>query len=212
MKQAVFFDLDGTLWDAVSSIQESWNQTMERLGMKYRYDYDTILSTMGLTPEETLPITFYDSTKEEGKKLFRECIQDEIRYLGKHPGVLYPNEKEVLEELRAICPLYIVSNADRGYIENYLTACHMEQHFDGYLQAGDTGLDKWQNILYLQKKEGIDEVIYVGDTDKDRRESEKAHALFIHASYGFGKIDVPCEKIRSLVELIPLVRKYFLDN
>lgn len=212
MKQAVFFDLDGTLWDAVSSIQESWNQTMERLGMKYRYDQSIILSTMGLTPEETLPITFYDSTEEEGRSLFRECIRDEIRYLGKHPGILYPNEKEVLEELRTICPLYIVSNADKGYIENYIEACHMEKYFKGYLQAGDTGLDKWQNILYLQKKEGIDEVIYVGDTDKDRRESEKAGAHFIHASYGFGKIDVPCEKIRSLTELIPLIRTHFLDN
>ena len=209
MKKAIFFDLDGTLWDAIEPIKDSWNRTMERLDEKYRYDYRTIKSTMGLTPEETLAITFYDSTKEKGEELFHECIKDEIDYLAKHPGILYPKEREVLSRLKESYPLYIVSNADKGYVENFLFACHMEPYFKGYIQDGDTGLDKWQNILYLKKKEAIDDVIYVGDTDKDKKESQKADVKFIHAAYGFGKIENDEYKIDTLEELTDLVKNLF---
>ena len=30
MKQCLFFDLDGTLWDALEPITTSWNQAMKK--------------------------------------------------------------------------------------------------------------------------------------------------------------------------------------
>lgn len=204
-KQGIFFDLDGTLWDAIEQIHQSWNETMISMGMKYRFTLPQIKSTMGLTPEETLPITFPDSDKEEGMRLFKECVKGEIRFLKTNPGRLYPKEKEVLETLSDKYPLYVVSNSDKGYVENYLSACHMEAYFKGHICAGDTGLAKWQNIIYLKEKEGLDDVIYVGDTDKDRIETAKANAKFIHAAYGFGVIENDTCKIDSLEELIDKV-------
>ncbi len=201
MKQSIFFDLDGTLWDAIPQIQQSWNQTMKEMNQPFSFSYDLIKSTMGLTPLETLPITFPGTSKEVGMKLFQECIKGEIRFLKEKPGILYPHEEEVLSLLSKKYPLYIVSNSDKGYIENYLSSCHMEKHFQGHLCAGDTNMAKWQNILLLKEKENIDEVIYLGDTDKDRIESMKANVKFIHASYGFGKIEEEVEKIASLTEL-----------
>lgn len=206
MKQAIFFDLDGTLWNAVGAIHDSWNQTMERLHQPYRFSLKTITSTMGLTPEETLPITFPDSNKEEGMKLFKECLHDEISYLAKKPGALYPDEESVLRELKGFYALYVVSNSDKGYVENYLHAYHFESLFAGHICAGDTGLSKAENIVYLKKREGIDEVIYLGDTAKDRDEAKKAGVKFIHAAYGFGTFSPDPVKIRTLSEL-PLKAK-----
>ena len=85
----------------------------------------------------------------------------------------------------------------------------MEKYFKGHLCAGDTKLAKWQNIQKLKKDEGIDEVIYVGDTLKDKNESMKAGVKFIHAAYGFGKIEDDPYKIEALVELPSLVEKLF---
>lgn len=209
MKKSIFFDLDGTLWDAINQIKESWNLTMERLNQPFSFSFEMIKSTMGLTPLETLPITFPGLEEEKAMKLFQECVKDEIKFLSKKPGTLYPNEEEVLASLSTKYQLYVVSNSDVGYVENYLTSCHMEKYFKGHVCAGDTKLAKWQNILYLKEKEGIDEVIYVGDTLKDKIESEKANVQFIHASYGFGVIENDEFKITNLLELPPLVDKLF---
>ncbi|HBS10814.1 MAG TPA: HAD family hydrolase, partial [Firmicutes bacterium] len=75
--------------------------------------------------------------------------------------------------------------------------------------AGDTDCDKATNIKILMEKEGINEVIYVGDTLKDYEQSKKAGVQFIYASYGFGSIDFKVNKIDNLNELIPLISKIF---
>lgn len=209
MKKSIFFDLDGTLWDAIDQIHQSWNETMIRMNEPFRFTRETIHSTMGLTPLETLPITFPNTSEEKGMNLFTQCVKDEIKFLSEKPGILYPKEEEVLSALSMKYPLYIVSNSDKGYIENYLSACHMERYFKGHLCAGDTKKDKWQNILLLKEKEHIDDVIYVGDTKKDMIESLKAKVEFIHAAYGFGIITENVNKINSLSDLPSIVEKLF---
>ena len=67
------------------------------------------------------------------------------------------------------------------------------------------------NLLELSKieREENGKVIYVGDTLKDKIESEKANVKFIHASYGFGVIENDEFKITNLLELPPLVDELF---
>jgi phosphoglycolate phosphatase len=208
-KQALIFDLDGTLWDAITPIQNAWNEAMVVSGEPFRFDYAKTKSYMGLTPEETCPLAFPGLPFEQQMVLFRRCIASEIAYLAKNPGALYPHEKEVLATLGKSYPLYIVSNSDKGYVENYLSACHMEAYFKGHLCAGDTGLPKWGSIRAIMAKEGITSAIYIGDTLKDKVESEKAGVAFIHAAYGFGKIEPERYAISSLEELPNLAALIF---
>ena len=141
MKQCLLFDLDGTLWDALEPITTSWNQAMKKYN--YQYDLDTIKSFMGLTPKETCPLAFKNHFLEEGLKLFDIVLKAEIDYLSKNPGKIYPNEDEVLSLLKEKYDLFIVSNCDKGYIENYLNACQKTQYFTDHVCVGDTSLDKW---------------------------------------------------------------------
>ncbi len=206
-KVAIFFDLDGTLWDALIPLMDSWNEAMKINNKKYRFDMNTMKSFMGLTPEETAKIGFPDVDLKEGMRLFNICLDAEITYLAKHPGKIYPFEKETLSILMNKYPLYIISNCGKGYIEDYLNALDMNKYFKDHVCVGDTGLEKWQNIMFLQKREGIDRVIYIGDTIKDKMESEKAKVDFIHASYGFGVIN-NCEfSIDSLDQLDGCITK-----
>lgn len=210
-KKAVFFDLDGTLWDAITPIMKSRNIAMKENNLSYSFDYKTIKSYMGLTPLETVVLAFKDVSIEKGLEYFKLCIHKEIEYLRNNPGIMYKGEEEALSLLKEKYPLYIVSNCDKGYIENYLESLNMSKYFKGHLSAGDTGLEKYQNIKLLKEKEGIDEVVYVGDTLKDYAESTKANVKFIHASYGFGVIEEDVYKISSLKELPSKLEEVFKD-
>lgn len=208
-KKALFFDLDGTLWDALVPLIKSWNSAMEKANEHYRFNMKSMMSYMGLTPEETVKIAFTDVPFEKGMALFNTCLDSEIGYLAVHPGKMYPHEGEVISKLSEEYPLYIVSNCGKGYIENYLNALNMAKYFKGHLCVGQTGLPKWGNILKLKEDEKIDDIIYIGDTDKDRVESEKANVKFIHAAYGFGTTLIKTPKIDSLTELPETVKKLF---
>ncbi len=208
-KKAILFDLDGTLWDALDTITEAWNKAMKEHNLKYSFSLETMKSFMGLTPKETAPLAFKDVDLNKGLEYFVLCLNEEIKYLRVHPGKLYEDEEEVLKELSKHYPLFIVSNSDKGYIEDYLNAYDFNKYFKDHVCAGDTDLEKWQNILYIKNKYQLEEIIYVGDTKKDLNESIKAVVKFIHASYGFGEIEEEVLKISKLGELPDLIKKVF---
>ena len=208
-KKAILFDLDGTLWNALDTITEAWNKAMKEYNLKYSFSLETMKSFMGLTPKETAPLAFKDVDLNKGLEYFVLCLNEEIKYLRVHPGKLYEDEEEVLKELSKHYPLFIVSNSDKGYIEDYLNAYDFNKYFKDHVCAGDTDLEKWQNILYIKNKYQLEEIIYVGDTKKDLNESIKAGVKFIHASYGFGEIEEEVLKISKLRELPDLIKKVF---
>ena len=208
-KKAILFDLDGTLWNALDTITEAWNKAMKEHNLKYSFSLETMKSFMGLTPKETAPLAFKDVDLNKGLEYFVLCLNEEIKYLRVHPGKLYEDEEEVLKELSKHYPLFIVSNSDKGYIEDYLNAYDFNKYFKDHVCAGDTDLEKWQNILYIKNKYQLEEIIYVGDTKKDFNESIKAGVKFIHASYGFGEIEEEVLKISKLRELPDLIKKVF---
>ena len=208
-KKAILFDLDGTLWNALDTITEAWNKAMKEHNLKYSFSLETMKSFMGLTPKETAPLAFKDVDLNKGLEYFVLCLNEEIKYLRVHPGKLYEDEEEVLKELSKHYPLFIVSNSDKGYIEDYLNAYDFNKYFKDHVCAGDTDLEKWQNILYIKNKYQLEEIIYVGDTKKDLNESIKAGVKFVHASYGFGEIEEEVLKISKLRELPDLIKKVF---
>ena len=201
MKNGIIFDLDGTLWDARNSLLESYNLTMKKYNLHYSFDFNKVTSYMGLTPLETVVLAFSDVDTSTGMKYFSYLVEEEIKYLRIKPGQIYPSEIEVLFKLSNKYDLFIVSNCEKGYIETYLDGCNTKKYFKDHLCIGDTKKEKWENILIVKDKYNIENVIYVGDTKKDYIESSKAKVKFIHASYGFGKIDEKVNKISSLLEL-----------
>ena len=54
---ALIFDMDGTLWDAVDSYSEVWNETFRELGLKAEpVTRDRLMRTMGLPLDKILAI------------------------------------------------------------------------------------------------------------------------------------------------------------
>ena len=118
MNKGILFDVDGTLWDSAAQVAESWNEVLARyphLGVRItaRDMYDN----MGKTMMDIGKTLFPGLSLEECRKVMEECMTYENHYLLSHPGVLYPETREIMACLSRQYGLYIVSNCQSGYIE-----------------------------------------------------------------------------------------------
>ncbi len=67
--------------------------------------------------------------------------------------------------------------------------------------SGRTGMDKGKSIKLLMERNGVQNAVYVGDTEGDENAARYAGIPFIWASYGFGKAKSPDKVIGSIREL-----------
>lgn len=187
MRKAVIFDVDGTLWDAVSVITDSWNNTLQGFpDVTSRVTYEVMRNMMGKTMDEFVTL-FPELSMERAAEVLEYCCQEEINYLHSHPGILYPGIRDILETLHEQYELYIVSNCQNGYIEALLHSCNLSHLFEGFECFGRTGKKKGQNIQILMQRYEIDKAIYIGDTQMDQEAAEYAGIPFIFAKYGMGQ-------------------------
>lgn len=210
MKQGIIFDMDGTLWDAGESIAEAWNIVMRRRGLqKADMTADDIHSIMGKTIEGIADTLFSEYSKEERMEITKDCLEYENEYLAVHGGELYPELEEVLKELSVQYPLYIVSNCEKGYIEGFLVYYGFGKYFCDFESHGNTMLPKGKNIKLVAERNGLTDVVYIGDIQSDYNASREAGVGFIHAAYGFGTIDDPVPAIQCIAELPEAIEDYF---
>ena len=186
----ILFDLDGTLWDACPQLTVSWNQALAVHEVpREPLSVQDVRDCMGLLlmdiAERLLPML----PEKEQEVVIRDCVRMEIEYLATHGGTLFPHEEETLAALAARCPLFVVSNCEEGYIESFYRGTGLGKYFTDQECAGHTGLPKSENIKLVAARNGLRNPVYVGDTALDASSAREAGVPFVHAAYGFGKVE-----------------------
>ncbi len=202
----IIFDMDGTLWDSSENVAESWNQAVSGLA-KRRFTAKDIQSVMGLPMDKIAMRFFPDETEETRRKILERCCEGENDYLRAHGGGIYPDTAQTLAELAKTCRLFIVSNCQAGYIEAFLDYYGLREHIADHLCWGDNGLQKEDNIRLIMQRNGIENALYVGDTQTDCDSAYAAGAKFAFAAYGFGNADRFDCKLNTLSELVEILKK-----
>ncbi|MDE7207890.1 MAG: HAD hydrolase-like protein, partial [Lachnospiraceae bacterium] len=90
--EAILFDLDGTMWDAVGGILTTWNQVVANHPecRKEPILQEELSGCLGLPMTEIADRLFPNAAQEQQQILLDECCELENRYLSEHGGVLYP--------------------------------------------------------------------------------------------------------------------------
>lgn len=205
--EAVIFDLDGTMWDALDGIRMTWNQVVAN-HPEYRKDpisSEELEGCLGLPMTDIAVKLFPNTTAEQQQKLMDECCAVENAYLSEHGGVLYPKLEETLTELKKNYKLFVVSNCQQGYIESFIKAHRLAGCFDDIECWGNNLLPKGENNRLIMKRNGVTKAVYVGDTAGDEESARVAGIPFIFAKYGFGEAKAPdyiLEEFSKLPELM----------
>lgn len=209
MKKAMIFDMDGTLWDSVQNITESWNKVCSRYGhIQVHVTREKLLGLMGKTMDcfarELLPQLPF----EEAMMIMDECCADENDYLRENGGILLGDVEDTFRELKKqgweVC---IVSNCQAGYIEAFLEHYRLGNYVSDLECYGNTKEGKAQNLKRLIRRNGYSHYWYVGDTQGDYDACKEAQVPFIWASYGFGSVDEEVPQIGKLEEIICLAEE-----
>lgn len=215
VKKGILFDLDGTLWDSSEQVTHAWNRTIrEMTDRSEQFTVADMHNFMGRTMEAIAALMFPDLPDAERIAILRLCSDTEIACLSDpEPGdipTLFPEEERIIRALAEKYTLGIVSNCQEGYIEIYLHQIPFADAFSDFECAGKTGLSKGENIRLVMERQGITDCVYVGDTQGDADAAHAAGVKFIHAAYGFGRVnacDAALDDIRRLPETVRTVLK-----
>jgi len=198
---SLIFDLDGTLWDAVASVVQVWNNAMIKAGLEPNMTYEGLSRCMGLRIEAIFDKVIPQATREQRDIVKANCISGEKEYLTLNGGLLYENEELVLEELKKEYKLFVVSNCEDSYIQAFFTSHNMRRFFDDYECAGRTGKSKAENIRIIVERNALQNPVYIGDTILDQQSAKQAGTDFIFVEYGFGFAQEPYKSCASFESL-----------
>ena len=188
--ESLIFDVDGTLWDSRALIAEGYNIQLRKEGLHHlQTNADVLLLLFGKTMSDIADNLFPDIPPQERYALMDRCIESEDEYLQGHPcdTIAYPDILTTMEALAKKYRLFIVSNGQKGYPQLAAQKLGVAHLITGYLSYGDTGTSKGQTIRTLMKNHGIENAVYIGDTQGDYESTVEAGIDFIWADYGFGK-------------------------
>ena len=99
---AIFLDIDGTLWDSTYTVAEAWNEVLEKKPELNLVITPELLKTLfGRPLPEIAAVIFAEYDKKTQIKLIDECCEKEHEFLDKKP-------RHTL--LTRVCPLRILLN------------------------------------------------------------------------------------------------------
>ena len=200
---SIIFDLDGTLWDASKACAVAWNRVLTRNGISFRkITADDVRAVTGLPHDKCIETVFKTLPDEEISLLTAETMEEDMLVITEIGGELYEDVAEGLHKLREKYELFIVSNCQSGYIENFLVQNEVEKLFKDHLCWGDTRNPKSFNTRTIVQRNKLINPVFVGDTGGDLKAARDCGIDFFQVGYSFGPPISSCKLANSFSEFV----------
>lgn len=183
---ALIFDMDGTLWDAVDTYARIWNEVFLRAGREIHITRESLIGNIGIPIPRILANLFPDIESDEAARFSAELAREEPALLARYGGTPYPGVVEGLERLSHKYKLFLVSNCDSHTLPVFMNCIGITPYITEGLAFGNTHRPKGDNMLLLKEKYRLQQPIYMGDIEADGLETHRVGLPFVYARYGFG--------------------------
>lgn len=184
---SLIFDLDGTLWDNVHNYVTAWNVALEKQGYAISVNREDLLKLMDENTKHMLDVLTPDISVEKQNLLYDEVIVQYNKLIPTMKPIVYPLVVEGLKLLKTKYKLLLLSNCQKGRLSSFMNHTKTNHLFLDYLEHGKNYMPKGFSLNLLKNRNKLKRAVYIGDTDKDRRESTLANVPFVFVTYGFGE-------------------------
>ena len=205
---ALIFDLDGTLWDAVETYTLAWNQYFAHNDIDKQLKKSDLDNLMGLQERAFLEIVLSDFPENERADRYKEVVLLQYDLIDQIGGSLYPGVIELFPLLAKQYKLFIVSNCPEFTIRHFMKYARLKHLITDSIAHGQNYKAKYENILSLISTYQLTNPVYIGDTQSDREQSAKAGIPFVFMNYGFGHCDKFDRSFNSFKEFA----KFYLSS
>lgn len=205
---ALIFDMDGTLWNAMDSYAEVWNRAFAEYGINLTVTGEMLLEYMGKTIEEIFDLLAGRLGIAMPSADFLKRVDEiEEAILPELGGTLYDGVLEGMGVLSKQYPLFLVSNCGEKGLVNFMDFTHVRPFITDYLSYGMTKLAKTGNLKLIAERYCLKNPVYVGDTQGDCDATHRAGMKFAYCEYGFGECDDYDEKMSTFGEVVKFFNK-----
>lgn len=212
MIDSIGFDLDGTLWDFAGRYADFFAEAVENMPGVHRPTVEEVYAVTGLAAIEYVENLFpelKDAEEQVKLDIFRRAEKNGCDAILREGGRLYDGLEEMLKKLSGSYRLFIASNCEPTYLNNFLTFYGFRHYFtDVICQDMRIGKStKGENIRAVMKRNGLLRTVFVGDAKSDAEAAQEAGIPFIWASYGYGSVPDAEYRIDRPTDLIRLVER-----
>jgi len=201
---SIIFDLDGTLWDASGVTARGWNKVLEEsTDIDTEISDDQVRAVSGLPFSECISKTFGTSTSSIDLNSLETLLDKaEKDAFQTENGILYSGVISGIKEISLNFRLFIVSNCQSWYLDEFWKQFGLKQYFEYGTCYGDENKSKHEMISALISSFSLTNPIYVGDTYGDAISASNAGVKFVHAEYGFGAVIDSVHSISTFTDLL----------
>jgi len=197
---SIIFDLDGTLWNTLSSCTDGWNNGLKSLGIPKSIATNDLKSVVGNPWNICAEMLFPVFTKKYNN-LFETLDFYEQKAIKAAGGHFYDGMIDSISILSNNYKLFIISNCQEWYIKEFFKQSQIEKYLQDYNCYGISQIPKSEMINDMFKKHSLLKPIYIGDTAGDQKVAELAGIDFIHVAWGYGEVGNNCLSFNSFTEL-----------
>lgn len=204
---ALIFDMDGTLWDAVDSYCEVWNACFRSFGVERVVERKELEACMGLSLAEIYQWVAKGEPVIAPDVFLPALTKLEDSMMPQLGGVPFPMVREGIGMLSEKYRIFLLSNCGVNGLRGMMRHVGISSFVTEAVTYGDTQRQKSDNMLVLKEKYGLCRPVYIGDTESDCFQTRRAGFPFVFAAYGFGNCIDPDLSFASFAELVEFFLK-----